>query len=65
MTIRIAIGCHSYLLGEGIKRLFKDEETIEIIGIFDEGIDVHEILKLNPDIIVQTLSCSGPFPRML
>jgi DNA-binding NarL/FixJ family response regulator len=63
MTIRIAIGCHSYLLGEGLKRLFKDEETIEIIGIFDEGIDVHEILKLNPDIIVADFKLFRTFPE--
>ncbi len=52
MKIRIVIGCHSYLLGEGIKRLLKDDEGVEIIGIFDEGGDVEEILKLEPDLVL-------------
>ena len=52
MKIRIVIGCHSYLLGEGIKRLLRDDEGVEIIGIFDEGGDVEEILKLEPDLVL-------------
>jgi len=52
MKIRIVIGCHSYLLGEGIKRLLKDDDGVEIIGIFDEGGDVEEILKLEPDLVL-------------
>jgi DNA-binding NarL/FixJ family response regulator len=63
MTIRIAIGCHSYLLGEGIKRLFKEEEEIEIIGIFDEGIDLKEILKLKPDILLADFKIFRSFPE--
>lgn len=65
MTIRIAIGCHSYLLGEGIKRLFKEEEEeeIEIIGIFDEGIDVKEILKLKPDILLADFKIFRAIPE--
>ncbi len=50
--MKIVIGCHSYLLSEGIKRLLKKEEDFEIIGIFDEGSDIEEILKLQPDIIL-------------
>ncbi len=46
MAIRIAIGCHSYLLGEGLKRLFNNEKDVEIMCIFDEGIDIKEISKL-------------------
>ena len=52
MKIRIVIGCHSYLLGEGIKRLLRDDDGVEIIGIFDEGGDVEEILKLEPDLVL-------------
>jgi DNA-binding NarL/FixJ family response regulator len=62
MTIRVAIGCHSYLLGEGIKKLFKEEDEIDVIGIFDEGIDVNEILKLNPDIILTDFKIFRSFP---
>jgi DNA-binding NarL/FixJ family response regulator len=62
MTIRIAIGCHSYLLGEGIKRLFKEDDGIDVIGIFDEGIDVGEILKLDPDIILADFKIFRSFP---
>ncbi|NWF76919.1 MAG: response regulator transcription factor [Nitrospirae bacterium] len=63
MSIRIAIGCHSYLLGEGIKRLFKGDPDIEIIGIFDEGIDFEEIIKLNPDIILADFKIFRSFPK--
>jgi len=63
MIIRIAIGCHSYLLGEGIKRLFKEEEEIDVICIFDEGIDIKEILKLDPDIILVDFKIFRSFPE--
>jgi DNA-binding NarL/FixJ family response regulator len=62
MAIKIVIGCHSYLLGEGIKKLLKDEAEIDVIGIFDEGIDVKEILKLNPDIILADCKIFRFFP---
>lgn len=62
MTIRIAIGCHSYLLGEGLKKLFREEDETEVIGIFDEAIDVKEILKLNPDIILADFKIFRSFP---
>ena len=63
MTIRIAIGCHSYLLGEGLKRLFKHDDAVEIIGIFDEGIDIREIVKLEPDIILTDFKIFRSFPH--
>jgi DNA-binding NarL/FixJ family response regulator len=63
MTIRIAIGCHSYVLGEGLKKLFKDDEGTDIIGIFDEGIDLKEIIKLRPDIILSDLKIFRTFPE--
>ena len=63
MTIRIAIGCHSYVLGEGLKKLFKDDEGTDIIGIFDEGIDLKEIIKLQPDIILTDLKIFRTFPE--
>jgi len=50
--MRIVIGCHSYLLAEGIKKLLKEEEAIEIVGIFDEVKDIEEIIKLDPDIVL-------------
>ena len=48
----MAIGCHSYLLAEGIKKLLKSEESIDIVGIFDEVTDIEEIIKLDPDIVL-------------
>jgi DNA-binding NarL/FixJ family response regulator len=63
MTIRIAIGCHSYLLGEGLKRLFKHDDAVEVVGIFDEGIDVREIVKLEPDIILTDFKIFRSFPQ--
>jgi len=52
MKMRIVIGCHSYLLAEGIKKLLKDEATIDIVGIFDEVKDIEETIKLDPDIVL-------------
>jgi DNA-binding NarL/FixJ family response regulator len=52
MKMRIVIGCHSFLLAEGIKKLLKGEESIEIVGIFDEVKDIEEIIKLDPDIVL-------------
>ncbi|MEW6571010.1 MAG: response regulator transcription factor [Nitrospirota bacterium] len=63
MAIRIAIGCHSYLLGEGLKRLFSGEDGIDIIGIFDEGLDIKEIQKLSPDLVVADLKIFREFPE--
>jgi two-component system, NarL family, response regulator DegU len=63
MKIRIVIGCHRYLLGEGIKKLLKDDEGIEIIGIFDEGADLEEILKLEPDLALVDHKIFRTFPE--
>jgi DNA-binding NarL/FixJ family response regulator len=63
MMIRIAIGCHSFVLGEGLKKLFKDDEGIDIIGIFDEGADIKEIIKLHPDILLADLKIFRTFPE--
>lgn len=63
MNIRIAIGCHSYLLGEGIKKLFRKEDDVEVIGIFDEGLDSKDILKLDPDIILVDFKIFRAFPN--
>jgi len=63
MTLRIAIGCHSYLLGEGLKKLFSEEQDTEIVGVFDEGIDIKEILKLNPDIILADFKIFRSIPE--
>jgi len=52
MKMRMVIGCHSYLLAEGIKKLLTTEESVEIVGIFDEATDLEEIIKLDPDIVL-------------
>lgn len=52
MAIKIAIGCCNYLFGEGLKKLLEEDRDINIIGIFDEGIDFKEITKLSPDMIL-------------
>jgi len=50
MQIKVAIGCYNYLFGEGIKRLLEDEREIDVIGIFNEGADFKEIIKMQPDV---------------
>jgi DNA-binding NarL/FixJ family response regulator len=63
MKIRIVIGCHSYLLAEGIKKLLKNEETIEIVGIFDEVKDIEEIIKLDPAIVLVDFNMFRTIPE--
>lgn len=62
-AIRIVIGCHSYVLGEGIKGLVSGDDGIDVIGIFDEGIDVGEMKTLHPDIIVADFKIFMSFPE--
>jgi len=50
MPIKVAIGCYNYLFGEGIRRLLEDEREIDVIGIFNEGADFKEIIKIKPDV---------------
>jgi DNA-binding NarL/FixJ family response regulator len=52
MPIKLAIGCHNHLFGEGIKKLFEKEKIIDVIGIFNEAVDLKEIIKINPDIVL-------------
>jgi DNA-binding NarL/FixJ family response regulator len=63
MKIRVAIGCHSYVLGEGLKKLLADDREIDIIGIFDEAADIDEISKLNPDIVLADFRIFRAFPE--
>ena len=50
--MKIAIGCHHYLLGEGLSVILADESTVQVIGVFTEGVDFHEIRKAAPDLLV-------------
>ncbi|MGB9715678.1 MAG: response regulator transcription factor [Thermodesulfovibrionales bacterium] len=52
MPVKIAIGCHNYLFGEGIKRILDEEKGISVIGIFNESKDIMEIAKMSPDIVL-------------
>ncbi|MFZ6016697.1 MAG: hypothetical protein ACOYU0_03610 [Nitrospirota bacterium] len=52
MPIKLAIGCRSYLFGEGLKKLLEDDKDVNTIGIFNEGTDLKEIAKFNPDLIL-------------
>jgi len=52
MPVKIAIGCHNYLLGEGLKKLLEGDREVNIIGIFNEGVDFKETVKMNPDIVL-------------
>lgn len=63
MAIKLAIGCHSYLFGEGLKKLFENENDIDVIGIFDESADLEIIIKLNPDIILSDFNIPFEFPE--
>jgi DNA-binding NarL/FixJ family response regulator len=62
MAVKLAIGCHSYLFGEGLKKLFEDDNEIDVIGIFDEGTDLEKIIKLDPDVILTDFNLSHSLP---
>jgi DNA-binding NarL/FixJ family response regulator len=63
IPIRIAIGCCSCLLGEGIKKLLEDEKCIEVTGIFNNGGDFEEILEKKPDIAILDLKIFNDLPK--
>jgi len=65
IPIRLTIGCSSYLLGEGLKKLLEGEKGIEIIGIFNEGADFKEIIKMKPDIAILDFDIFGNLPTDL
>jgi len=52
MAVKLVIGCCSYLFGEGLKKLLEDDKNINVLGIFDEGSDLKEIVKLSADMIL-------------
>lgn len=52
MPVKLVIGCCSYLFGEGLKKLLEDDKNIDVLGIFDEGSDLKEIVKLSADMIL-------------
>ena len=63
MPIKIAIGCYNSLFGEGIKRLLEDEREIEVVGIFNEGVDFREIVKIKPDVVVLDFNIFRDLPE--
>lgn len=63
MPIKLAIGCQSYLFGEGLKKLLEDEKDIEVIGIFNEGTDFKEIIKMEPDITLLDFDIFNSLPE--
>lgn len=52
MALKLVIGCQHYLFAEGLKKLLENDREINIIGLFNEGIDLKEIVKLKPDTIL-------------
>lgn len=56
MPIKLAIGCYNHLLGEALKKLTADAKEIQTIGVFNEGMEFNEILKMCPDVVLVDLS---------
>ncbi len=63
--IRLAVGCSSYLFGEGLKKLLEGEKGIEIVGIFNEGQDFQEVIKMRPDIAILDFNVFANLPNDL
>lgn len=61
MAIRLIIGCCNYIFGECLKKFLKDEKEINIVGVFDEGVDFRDVIKLNPDLVLSDLSVFHSF----
>jgi DNA-binding NarL/FixJ family response regulator len=62
--IKIAIGCPNYLYGEGLKKIL-EEEGMEVVGIFNEGVDYGEVGKMNPDVALIDLNIFPHLPGSL
>ena len=52
MSIKIAIGCCCYLVGEALKKIIEEDPEMKVIAIFTEKRDLAEALKLNPHILI-------------
>ena len=63
--IRLTIGCSSYLLGEGLKKLLERDRGVEVIGVFNEGGDFREIIKMRPDLAILDLNIFANLPKHL
>lgn len=63
IPIKLVLGSCTYLFSEGLKKLLEDDRDINVIGIFTEGIDLKEIVKLNPDIIIADFDIFRNFPE--
>jgi len=51
-SFKTAIGCHNFLLGEGLQKILAEENTAKVIAVFTEGRDFLEINKAAPDLLV-------------
>jgi len=63
MPLKLAIGCHNYLFGEGLKKLLKGDKEVNVIGIFNEGMDFKEIIKMSPDIVLVDFNIFHALPE--
>jgi len=61
--IKLVLGSITYLFSEGLKKLLEDDRDINVMGIFTEGIDLKEIIKLNPDVIIADFDIFRNFPE--
>jgi DNA-binding NarL/FixJ family response regulator len=50
--LKTAVGCHNFLLGEGLGKILSEEDTAKVIGIFTEGRDYLEIRKADPGLLL-------------
>ncbi len=63
MPKKIAIGCHSYLFGEGLKKLLEGDKELAVVGIFNEGVDLKGIKKIDPDVILLDSNIFNDLPQ--
>lgn len=63
MSIKLAIGCNCYLFGEGLKKLLDEEKEIKVIGVFNEGVDLKEIVKIKSDVVLLDFNIFHDLPE--
>lgn len=54
--MKVAIGCHNFLLGEGLQIILAEEDAVKVIAVFTEGGDFEKIRKASPDLLVVDLA---------
>lgn len=65
MSVKVIIGCRSYLFSKGLHKLLEGVKDVDVVCIFNTGDDLKEALELNPDLIIADLNIFLSIPKDL